>query len=93
MQWSQSFELGKGAMSMLNLLAFHPGKEAHESYLRYGKAFGESIGKKRGGNAKIVGKVVKDYGTPDEDQSGWDEIVCQSRHCKSSLTLERHIAD
>jgi hypothetical protein len=77
MQWSQSFELGKGAMSMLNLLAFHPGKEAHESYLRYGKAFGESIGKKRGGNAKIVGKVVKNYGTPDEDQSGWDEIVCQ----------------
>lgn len=43
---------------MLNLLAFWPGKEAHESYLQYGKAFGESIGKRRGGKAKIVGKVV-----------------------------------
>jgi hypothetical protein len=75
LQWSQGFQLGGGAMSMLNLLAFHPGKEAHDSYLRYGKAFGESIGSKRGGNAKIVGKVVKDHGTADEDQSGWDEIA------------------
>lgn len=26
--------------------------------MQYGKAFGESIGKRRGGKAKIVGKVV-----------------------------------
>lgn len=78
--WSKEFKLGqKGAVSMLNLLAFHPGKEAHESYLRYGKAFSESIGSKRGGNAKVVGKVVPDQGTTsqpsNEDRYGWDEIA------------------
>ena len=75
LQWSKDFKLGKGAMSMLNLLAFKTGKEAHESYLRYGKAFGESIGSKRGGTAKIVGKVVPKSGSADEDESGWDEIA------------------
>ena len=75
LQWTKTFELGNGAMSMLNLLAFHPTKEAHESYLRYGKAFGESIGSKRGGNAKIVGKVVPNQGTDGEDKDGWDEIA------------------
>lgn len=75
LQWSKSFSLGSGAVSMLNLLAFKPGKEAHDSYLRYGKAFAESIGAKRGGTAKIVGKVVPDQKTADEDQSGWDEIA------------------
>lgn len=74
-EWSKSFKLGNGAMSMLNLLAFKPGKEAHDSYLRYGKAFAESIGKRRGGNAKVVGKVVPNHGSADEDQSGWDEIA------------------
>lgn len=74
-EWSKKFKLGNGAMSMLNLLAFLPGKDAHESYLRYGKAFAESIGKRRGGNAKVVGKVVPKYGTKDEDTSGWDEIA------------------
>jgi len=57
-------------VSMLNLLAFKPGPEAHESYKRYGKAFAESIGSKRGGLAKIVGKVV-----PGEDTEGWDEVA------------------
>jgi hypothetical protein len=75
MQWSKEFKLGNGAMSMLNLLAFKPGKEAHDSYLRYGKAFAESIGSRRGGNAKVVGKVVPKHGTEDEDTSGWDEIA------------------
>ena len=74
-EWSKNFKLGNGAMSMLNLLAFKPGKEAHESYLRYGKAFAQSIGARRGGNAKVVGKVVKNHGTKDEDVSGWDEIA------------------
>lgn len=74
--WSKDFKLGQnGAVSMLNLLSFKPGKEAHESYLRYGKAFAESIGSKRGGNAKVVGKVVPDQGTADEDKYGWDEIA------------------
>ncbi|KAK4613796.1 hypothetical protein CLAFUW4_09157 [Fulvia fulva] len=74
--WSRDFKLGQdGAVSMLNLLSFKPGKEAHESYLRYGKAFAESIGAKRGGNAKVVGKVVADQGTANEDKYGWDEIA------------------
>ena len=56
--WSKDFKLGQdGALSMLNLLSFKPGKEAHESYMRYGKAFVESSGAKRVGNAKVVGKV------------------------------------
>ena len=75
LQWSKDFKLGQGAVSMLNLLAFHPGKEAHDSYLRYGKAFAESIGSKRGGNAKVVGKVVPKQGTDGEDQDCWDEIA------------------
>ena len=74
-EWSKDFKLGEGAMSMLNLLAFHPTKEAHDNYMVYGKAFAESIGKKRGGNAKIVGKVVGNQGTDSEDTSGWDEIA------------------
>ncbi|KAK3073100.1 hypothetical protein LTR53_005628 [Teratosphaeriaceae sp. CCFEE 6253] len=74
--WSQAFKLGQeGAVSMLNLLAFHPGKDAHESYLRYGKAFAASIGKRRGGTAKIVGKVVPRQGTEGEDGEGWDEVA------------------
>lgn len=75
---------------MLNLLAFWPGKEAHESYLQYGKAFGESIGKRRGGKAKIVGKVVvpaggqgtsqkkgqEGKGEKGDHQDGWwDEVA------------------
>lgn len=71
---------------MLNLLAFWPGKEAHESYLQYGKAFGESIGKRRGGKAKIVGKVVVAAGGQKKRQEGegekgdyqdgwWDEVA------------------
>lgn len=75
-EWSKSFQLGQeGAVSMFNLLAFKPGKEMHESYLRYGQAFAESIGSRRGGRAKIVGKVVPKQGTPDEDTAGWDEVA------------------
>jgi hypothetical protein len=62
-------------VSMLNLLAFKPGPEAHESYKRYGKAFAESIGSERGGLAKIVGKVVPGQGTEGEDAEGWDEVA------------------
>jgi hypothetical protein len=76
LSWSKTFTLGQdGAVSMLNLLAFKPGPEAHASYLRYGKAFAESIGRRRGGTAKIVGKVVPGQGTQVEDIEGWDEIA------------------
>lgn len=47
-----------GAVSMLNLLSFRPGHKP--SYLKYGKAFAETIGAKRGGNAKLVGNIVHD---------------------------------
>lgn len=59
-------------MSMLNLLAFKPGKKA--DYLQYGKAFGETIGAKRGGNAKLVGNVTAQQ---DQSVSGgkWDEFA------------------
>lgn len=76
LSWAKGFRLGRdGAVSMLNLLAFKPGPEAHAAYLRYGKAFAESIGSRRGGRAKIVGKVVPWQGTPDEDGAGWDEVA------------------
>lgn len=67
-EWIASFakSSGRGAVSMLNLLAFAPGMKS--SYLQYGKAFAETIGVRRGGNAKIVGNVI------DHDQ-GWDEIA------------------
>lgn len=74
LQWQNP--AGKSTpVSMLNLLAFNPGPEAHASYMRYGKAFAESIGSKRGGLAKIVGKVVPGQGTADEDAAGWDEVA------------------
>lgn len=73
-EWSKTFQLGQGgAVSMLNLLAFKEGML--ESYQRYGKAFADTIGYKRGGNAKVVGKVVPKQGTEGEDTSGWDEIA------------------
>jgi len=97
LKWSRSFKLGQnGAVSMLNLLAFRPGKEAHESYLRYGKAFAESIGSKRGGHAKIVGKVVVNQGVQDEDTAGWDEIALAHypsiRHFTDMLASEDYQA-
>ena len=57
--WIKSYSTtlgGKSAVSMLNLLAFIP--ERKSSYLQYGKAFAESIGSKRGGNAKLVGHAI-----------------------------------
>lgn len=76
LEWSRTTSpLGGGAVSMLNLLAFRPGAAAHASYLRYGKAFAESIGARRGGTAKIVGKVVAHQRTPGEDGAGWGEIA------------------
>lgn len=91
---------------MLNLLAFWPGKEAHESYLQYGKAFGESIGKRRGGKAKIVGKVVvaaggqgtsqkkrqEGEGEKGDYQDGWwDEVALAHYPSRfSPLSLSLH---
>lgn len=97
LDWSKTFKLGQdGAVSMLNLLAFNTGKEMHESYLRYGKAFAESIGKRRGGTAKIVGRVVSKQGTDGEDTAGWDEVALAHypsiRHFTDMLASEDYQA-
>lgn len=68
LSWAVQFSKGpgRGAVSMLNLLAFNEGMKI--SYLTYGKAFAETIGARRGGNAKLVGNVLG-------KQDGWDEIA------------------
>merc|ERR1711977_335974 len=54
---------------MLNLLSFKP--DMKESYMKYGKAFAETIGSKRGGNAKLVGNLID-----TKDQPGqWHEFA------------------
>jgi len=74
----------KTAVSMFNLLAFAPGKK--EEYLKYGAAFAKSIGSRHGGNAKVVGNVVKPTTTSntssssgqsavDASSDGWDEVA------------------
>jgi hypothetical protein len=72
--WIRSFgeREGRGAISMLNLLAFKDGMK--EGYLKYGKAFAESIGIRRGGIAKIVGSVIDVSSSPAEVKE-WDEIA------------------
>ena len=68
-RWIKSADAPGGAVSMLNLLAFHPGME--KKYLKYGEAFARDVGARRGGVAKLVGKVVED-GSVGSD--GWDEV-------------------
>ncbi|KAH9884604.1 hypothetical protein F4778DRAFT_556979 [Xylariomycetidae sp. FL2044] len=43
-------------VSMMNLLAFHPGKV--DQYRQYGAAFSARVGARHGGRVKIVGRVV-----------------------------------
>jgi len=65
----------KGAVSMLNLLSFK--KDMKSSYLKYGKAFAETIGAKRGGNAKLVGNLVdgKGHRVSEEEEGVWHEFA------------------
>jgi uncharacterized protein (DUF1330 family) len=70
---SSSGRAGKGAVSMFNLLAFHPGKK--DEYLKYGAAFAKSIGSRHGGNAKIVGNVTGVNGEREREEGDWDEIA------------------
>ncbi|KAI8964145.1 hypothetical protein F5Y11DRAFT_119390 [Daldinia sp. FL1419] len=56
-------------VSMLNLLAFNPGKK--DQYKKYGTEFSARVGSKHGGRVKIVGRVVG--GQARED--GWEEIA------------------
>ena len=47
---------------MLNLLAFKD--RMKDEYLKYRKAFAESIGRQQGGTAKIVGSVIDVSSSP-----------------------------
>lgn len=68
----------QGAVSMLNLLSFHP-ESTHPgpkaSYQTYGRHFASSVGIKRGGVAKIVGKVLPQQGQEEGEGVGWDEVA------------------
>ncbi|KAI1813200.1 hypothetical protein GGS20DRAFT_554498 [Poronia punctata] len=59
-------------VSMLNLLAFNPGK--HGDYVKYGQEFSARVGSRYGGHVKIVGKVTSS-GAEGTEQEGWDEIA------------------
>ncbi|KAL6722360.1 hypothetical protein ACLMJK_001467 [Lecanora helva] len=67
--WIGRYQGPEGAVSMLNFLAFQEGKR--EQYANYGKAFAESVGIKRGGIAKLVGKVVPE--TCSDGCNEWEE--------------------
>ena len=55
--WIQGDESPKGAISMLDLLTFIPGRK--NQYLKYRKVFSDSVGSRRGGGLeKLVGKIV-----------------------------------
>ncbi|KAL2156922.1 hypothetical protein VTH06DRAFT_2318 [Thermothelomyces fergusii] len=75
-------------VSMLNLLAFHPGMR--EQYGRYGAEFARGPGARHGARLKLVGRVlahgpgVGDDGgggggfgeeAAEEEEGGWDEIA------------------
>lgn len=73
--WIQSLSSkdSSSAVSMFNLLAFNSGMK--EEYLKYGAAFAKTIGSRHGGNAKVVGNVVKAEGSTDASADGWDEVA------------------
>lgn len=66
-----------GAVSMLNLLSFK--LDQKQEYLKYGKAFAETIGAKRGGVAKLVGNIVVSSGAGAEKgkevEGQWHEFA------------------
>ena len=68
--WIIDGDSPSGAVSMLNLLSFNPGKK--EEYMRYGQAFSEYAGSRRGGVAKLVGKVIPK--TCSDGCNEWNEV-------------------
>jgi hypothetical protein len=69
--WFSSPDGLKTPPSMLNFLTFNPGM--HDSYVLYGQTFAKDVGIRRGGIAKIVGRVVAD--APEQGGKVWDEIA------------------
>ncbi len=72
--WVRTFGTreGEGAVSMLNLLAYHDGKR--ETYMKYVEAFGASVGKAVGSEAKIIGHVTSCSSTPDGERE-WEDAA------------------
>ncbi|TKX27395.1 hypothetical protein C1H76_0232 [Elsinoe australis] len=58
-------------VTMLNLLCFK--QDSQEQYATYGKHF-QQAGGRRGGNAKIVGTVVRDGKAPKHEE-WWNEVA------------------
>jgi hypothetical protein len=58
-------------VSMLNLLAFQPGKK--DQYKQYGAEFSRRVGSRHGGRVKLVGRVLDGNGQAGVD--GWEEIA------------------
>ncbi|CAL3967944.1 unnamed protein product [Diplocarpon coronariae] len=82
LRWIEGAPEGRDAVSMLNLLSFLPGKK--EEYFKYGQAFADGAGSRRGGNAKIVGSVIHPERSAGEesvvsgnerDTEPWDEVA------------------
>jgi uncharacterized protein (DUF1330 family) len=63
---------GKSAVSIFNLLAYHDGKR--EVYIQYIDAFGASVGKAAGSEAKIIGHVTSYPSTPDGEKE-WEDAA------------------
>lgn len=81
LEWINKFKAaeGAGAVTMLNILAFKEGMKSE--YLKYGQAFSESVGVKRGGNAKLVGNILSPShytsrtASVDGQEKQWDEFA------------------
>ncbi|KAG7285931.1 hypothetical protein NEMBOFW57_008227 [Staphylotrichum longicolle] len=70
-QWIDSLpaDVREHPVSMLNLLAFNPGKI--DQYKQYGVEFAKRVGSRHGGRVKILGRVVESQAKDD----GWDEFA------------------
>ncbi|KAL7626194.1 hypothetical protein AAE478_002964 [Parahypoxylon ruwenzoriense] len=66
-------QLREHPVSMLNLLAFRPGRK--DAYKKYGTAFRGGVGSRHGGRVKIVGRVMAAGGQTQAYADGWDEIA------------------
>ena len=73
-QWVDTFSHGVGgkAVTMLNLLAFNPGKR--DLFMGYVKDFGPVVGEARTSGGKFVGEVVGESasGEKGEGKSEWE---------------------
>ncbi|KAI9870458.1 MAG: hypothetical protein M1830_004228, partial [Pleopsidium flavum] len=75
--WMRTFanQDGKGAVSMINLLAYNKGKK--DVYMEYVKAFGETVGARRGSVAKMIGQVRESSSSSSATEGGreWDDVA------------------